>query len=296
VNDANKGADITIGKDTVNNGSITVTDTKQGTGKILVDGGTDVTITATSSAIDTAGTAGKITVGQGGAASDIPSGNVVIVNNLNSNGTAALTGGQIVVTGGKTVSVTVNATDVAKDTNANDGVTIGNVQVTGDGNTTSVSVKQTASVTQASKDAVGGVTETASVKFTAMTAGQTVILGGLTFTATTALTKEQAATAFANLAAGIVPGAAPTFAPLTAGDTQGSGVVANGVYTGALTGWTSGAATGDTVVFTFDTANTAAGGLALASTGTTIASGKTLTLTPTTGKAHDATPARRAGY
>lgn len=163
------------------------------------------------------------------------------------------------------------------------GVTQGAVTVNGNADTTTVTVKQDATVAAVNATfKTGGANETASVKFTAMTAGQTVILGGLTFTATTALTKEQAATAFANLAAGIVPGAAPTFAPLTAGDTQGSGVVANGVYTGALTGWTSGAATGDTVVFT-STATTPANVGDLANTGTA-----TVTVTTTDGKAHDA--------
>jgi len=66
------------------------------------------------------------------------------------------------------------------------------------------------------------------------------------------------AQAFANLSASAIKPTQIAGAPATAtGDTQGSGANANGTFTGTLVaGWTSGAATGDTVVFT-GTANTA---------------------------------------
>lgn len=82
-----------------------------------------------------------------------------------------------------------------------------------------------------------GSFETATAKFAALTAGQTTILAGLTYTSTGATTAAQLATAFANLAVGATTGAG----------------TATGTYSGALTGYSTGAAHGaslDTVVFT----------------------------------------------
>jgi len=82
-----------------------------------------------------------------------------------------------------------------------------------------------------------GTYEIATVVFsaTSLTAGQTVILGGLTYTSTAVTTQSQLASAFANL---------------DAGATSGSGT-ATGTYSGALTGFTTGSAlSGTTVVFT----------------------------------------------
>lgn len=240
VNDATKDKNITVGATTVNKGTITVTDTKQGTGAIAVDGGTDVTITATSTAT------GTITVGQGGAAADMPSGVVTVVQNLNSDGTGGdLTGGAITATGGSAVNVTVNATSTAKNESANDDIAIGAVSIMGDGKTTAVSTKQNKAITTSTKDAVGGSVETASVKFGALKSGDAVTVAGLTFTASKDLTAVQVAEAFAGL---------------TASDKQDAGgPTANGVYTNTLSGWTSAAASGDTVVFTSTTAASTSG-------------------------------------
>lgn len=82
-----------------------------------------------------------------------------------------------------------------------------------------------------------GSFETATAKFVALTTGQTMILGGLTYTSTAATTATQLATAFANLANGATTGAG----------------TATGAYSGALTGFSTGAVVGaslDTVVFT----------------------------------------------
>lgn len=85
-----------------------------------------------------------------------------------------------------------------------------------------------------------GSFETATAKFSNLTAGQTMIIGGLTYTSTGATSKSELATAFANLAVGATTGAG----------------TATGTYSGALTGYSTGASqghSGDTVVFTAST-------------------------------------------
>lgn len=95
-----------------------------------------------------------------------------------------------------------------------------------------------------------GSFETATVKFSALTAGQTQILAGLTYTSTGDTTAEQMATAFSNLAVGATTGTGTT----------------TGTYSGALTGYSTGATVyGDTVVFT---ASTVGAKTDLADTGT----------------------------
>lgn len=85
-----------------------------------------------------------------------------------------------------------------------------------------------------------GTFETATAKFTALTAGQTMIIAGLTYTSTGATTAAQLAAAFANLAVGATTGAG----------------TATGSYTGTLAGYATGPVSGaslDTVVFTAST-------------------------------------------
>lgn len=85
-----------------------------------------------------------------------------------------------------------------------------------------------------------GSFETASVKFsaTSLSAGQTIIIAGLTYTSTGVTTQAQLAAAFANLAVGAVTGAG----------------TATGTYSGALTGYSTGAVVSDDiVVFTAST-------------------------------------------
>lgn len=223
-------------------GAIIVTDSAQAAAAIAINDGTSVSLTTTT--VST----GTITIGGGTA----PTGTVTVVENL--KGTGALTGGAIAVTGGTVDSITVNATQATKGSTT----TVGAITVTGTTDTTSVTVAETAAVTAvASVTAVDAVTETGSALFVALTAGQTLIVGGLTFTAGAAgTTAAQTAAAFANL---------------TTGATQGNSVL--GTYQGAVTGWTSGAASTATVLFT----STAAGNVAdLAFTGTGTA--PTLTL------------------
>ena len=102
VTDATASKLIKVGATTVNAGTITVTDTKVGTTNVEIDGGTDVTVTASG-----VGTGGTIKIGQGGAATDLASG-AVVVSSTGLAYTAALTQAMnaIAVKGGKTISVT----------------------------------------------------------------------------------------------------------------------------------------------------------------------------------------------
>jgi len=84
------------------------------------------------------------------------------------------------------------------------------------------------------------VTETANLTFNPMATGQSLTVGGLTFTATSNLSGAAVATAFASLA-----NAATTKAGIT-----------GGTYSGALSGWASGTATGSSVTFTSVTTET----------------------------------------
>jgi S-layer protein len=248
--------DVIIGATTVSTGAVTVTDTALGTNDILIDGGTAVTVIASGV---TAG--GTITVGNGGAATDLPTGAVSVT----STGTAyAITDASntlsnIIVKGGSTVTVNQTAyssTIAAATDTSNVGVvrTQGAVSVTGGAAATAVTVNQSAAV--ASVDAVtaiAGGTEAVNEVFVALTVGQTLIVGGLTFTAGAAgTTAAQTAAAFANLSSGAAAG----------NSTLGS-------YLGSFTGWNTGAVTAtSTVLFTSSTANTATAAPAFTGTGT----------------------------
>lgn len=238
VNDATADNAITVSTGTATGnavGTITVTDTKQGTGDITVDGGTTVNVTATvaSTATDVT-TGGDIIIGGAAAAT----GAVTVVQNLTSTGVAETKGSVVTVTGGSTVNVTVNATSTATAAGSDDDITIGTTTVTGDSKTTDVTVTQNASVTTFTTPTVAAVADKTVVTFKAMTAGQTATVNGLTFTASTALTAEKVAAAFANLG--------------TADTQDKGGPTANGIYSGASStaAFTSGAASGATVTFT----------------------------------------------
>lgn len=225
VSAANQANDIVLRGST---GSVTVNSAAQA-GDITIDGGSTVNVAATSKASN-----GDINVG----ATAQSTGAVSVTSNLNSDAAAAFTGGAINVEGGSTVNVAVNAVSTATVETATGDIAIGAIAVTGDGKTTSVTVTQADTANTFTKAAVAAVKETTTVTFGAMKSGETLIINGLTFTASKDLTAEQAAAAFANL---------------TAADTQSAtGPVANGYYTGTFStaGWTSGAASGKTVVFT----------------------------------------------
>ena len=266
VTDTTAAKDIVIGATTVNAGTITVTDSKVGAADIKIDGGTAVTVTATGST----GAGKVITVGNGGATTDLPSGVVSVTSAHTGVAATDVAMSAITVKGGSTVTVT-QTSDTAKVAADTTGATLtqGAVTVVGGNTTTAVTVAQAKSVAETPAVlAVAGTTETNSVKFTALTIGQTITLGGLTFTASAALTAAQAAAAFANLAVGTLP---------VAGDTQSGGAASKGTYTGVFTGWTSGAVSTDTVVFT-STADGAVANLVNAGSGT-------VTITATDGTA-----------
>lgn len=247
VTDSVAGNNINIGAPNAYAvGNITVADAKQADGNITVDGGKDVTITAASN-VDS----GDITVGGKEAAT----GNVVVTQNLTSKGDV-LQGGNVTVTGGATVNVTVNGT-ITADAAADEGnsLTAGAIAVTGNGDTTAVTVTQNLVATDWSKEGDAAVKEQTAITFKALAKDQSTTVGGLTFTASKALTADQVAQAFANL---------------TNVDKQtASGPTANGFFTGTLiAGVTSGSASGATVTFTGAAENN--NNLAYSTTGTAL--------------------------
>lgn len=236
-------------------GAVTVTHTSQGDGNIVVNGGTNVTVTATKASVnDTTATDGKITVGLGGAAADLPTG-AIVVTTTGAASTAATDGtiGAIAVKGGSSVTVTQTATSssaaAAEDTTGAT-ITQAAVAITGGASTTSATVNQSAAVTEvAGVAAVAGATETQKVTFVAMAATETIVVNGLTFTAAKTLTAAQAAAAFANL---------------TDGATHGSAPAGNGVYSGTFStiGGSTGAVTTASGVSTVTFTSTAKSNIA----------------------------------
>lgn len=265
---------ITIGATTVNAGSITVTQDKQAAKNLVTDGGTAVNITSTN--VST----GQVKVGQGGAATDLPSGAVVV----KSTGAASaantdLTLGAITIDGGSTVKVTQNATSSAAvtATDANGAThTQSAVNIDAGATTTSVVVTQDAAAAEVlAVTAVAGVKQVDTITFAAMDAGDTAILGGLTFTASVALTAAQAAAAFADLASGAKVGPAAT---------------SQGFYTGVFGAFTTGSvtttATTSTVEATEKTATTGDMTIGIGGTGgaATTKAAKTAGVTAVAGK------------
>ena len=238
--------DITVTGGAATTG-ITVNANHAGAGDVAVTGGTTVSITSTAK--NDGGTTGTITVGSVAAA---PTGNVTINSTISEAKSATSTaGGAITVTGGAAVTVNQVATKAVQtaDGLANGTITNAAVVVNGTATTTSVTAKASAAVTAANTVlAVAGVTEVSTVTFGALTAGQTLIINGLTFTAGAAgTTAAQTAAAFANL---------------TAGATQGNSTL--GVYSGTFNGasYTSGAVGGTSTAPTVAFTGTATGNLA----------------------------------
>jgi len=244
-------------------GAISVTDSAQGAVASSVLGGSTVSITSTSKAAGA--TTGTITVG---SSTKAPTGDVTITSSIvEAKGTTNTAGGAIAVTGGEDVVITQSASKAVQSTAlANGTITNAAVTVTGKATTKSVTVDSSAAVAAVTtRLAVAAEAETTTAAFGALTAGETIIVNGLTFTSTGATTAAQAAAAFSNL---------------TAGATNGPST--KGVYSGAFSteGWTSGAVGGTaaapTVTFT---GTTAAARTDLADTGTAVAgiSGFTVT-------------------
>lgn len=248
-------------------GNVAVTAADQDAGNnIQINDGANVNVTdsLTSTSAGGAETAGTITIGNTGAANPAthtPTGTVTVVENLNDTQGGGMSGNTIMVTGGTTDSITVNANPTYNSTAGANTTTIGSIVVDGTSATTSVSVIQTpAALAATAQTAVAAVKEVDTVTFTALTAGNSVTVGTLTFTASTNLTAAQVATAFANLANGATQGA--------------GGPVTEGTYTGtALSGWTSGAVTAGTNSATVAFTSTTAAPSAVAGTPTLTATG-----------------------
>ena len=220
VSAATSNQAVTIGDTTVNAGAVSVTHSKQGSGGITIDGGTNVSVT--TSAVSS----GTLSVGNGAAATDRPTGSV----NVTSTGTAysdsadAYSLGAITVKGGTSVSVAQSATSstakAAADTTAV-AVTQSAVTVTAVGTTSAVTVTQDATVTAVNAVvAVAAVNEVSTVTFGALVTGESVTIGGLTYTANVNNTAAQVSAAFANLATGA---------------TVGANAAARGDYSGSFT-------------------------------------------------------------
>lgn len=236
-----------IGGTTVNTGTITATHTAQAANDVNIDGGTDVTVTTTGSTVG-----GDTVIGATTAAS----GAVSVTQNISSDG-AAVTGGAVTATGGTSITIAANATNTA-DADADAGaLTVGTLAAIGDDNTTAVSIAQTLTNSTFTTTGSDATNESTVVTFSAMTSDQTLIINGLTFTASKNLTAAEVAEAFSSL---------------TAADTQASGgPTANGIYTGAFNTavWTTGTATSNVVTFTAqddDEADITFGGTAAAPT------------------------------
>lgn len=226
-------ADKTV--DIVSSGSVTVAQTKLGTGEILIDGGTDITVNA--SGANYSGGSGIVvgnTAGNSPAvASDLPSGAVAItVATAATDGDAAIANPNIVVEGGSSVTIVQSVTagaDVATKSDTNYSAQQGSVTVTGSATTTTVTVNQSAESAGATAvAAIAGVKQVDTVVFGALQATESVNVGGLIFTASKALTAAEVASAFANLAKGA---------------TQGSASASNGVYSGVFGDYSTGAVT-----------------------------------------------------
>jgi S-layer protein len=230
--------------------AISVTHTAQ-VDDITIEDGTDVTVVATAKAAS-----GDITIG----ATDAATGAVSVTQNLNS-AAATFAGGDIKVTGGTTVDVTVNGTITATKDLDTGTLTAGKVTVTSDGNTTDVNIVQNLTDNDYSKDAIADIAATEVVTFKALAKDATVTVDGLTFTAAKALTAAEVAAAFSNLDE---EGAAGSITSFGGDIVSAGGPVVNGVFTGSTNGvWTSGPANGATVDFSAPaTTGTFAGTLA----------------------------------
>lgn len=229
---------VTVGAATAAEGKVTVTDTSVAGDAVAVDAKGDVTVN-TAGSTGAAVTVGANTAATGAVDIDVAS---AAANNI--------TMGAIQVTGGTTVNVDQTITAAATPTGASNDVT-GAVTVTGTDNTTAVTVNNSTAVgATVAVPTVAGVKQVETITFSDVAANTAVTVGGLTFTTSKALTAAEVAAAFSNITT-------EDFQPnlTVAGDTQSGGVIGNGIYTGSFTAaFTSGAVTGNTVVFTANAA------------------------------------------
>jgi S-layer protein len=246
---------VTIGANVAAKGAVTVTNAGQAAAAIAIDGGTSVSVTTkgvTTGTVDIGGTTlptGAVAVASTGVAAD--GATTYAMGAINIDG-----GSKVTVVQSAASDMTAAATDTSAQTVTQSAITIGG------GKAVEVSITQTAA--QAAVNYVAAIAankKTQVVTFGAMTAGQTLEIAGLTFTASKALTAAEVAATFASIASAGV---------------QGKSVVANGIYSGTLTGFAAGAASGVTVTLTEATAGTNAAAIVVGGTaaaGTSVAIG-----------------------
>jgi len=113
-----------------------------------------------------------------------------------------------------------------------------NLTATSSGNVANLSVTAASSVPASSTVQGTSISqETTDLTFSSMVSGDSVTIGGLTFTASSAMTADQVATAFSGLADGTTT-------------SSYSNAGATGQFTGTLTGWSSGVSSSGNVTFT----------------------------------------------
>jgi len=181
------------------------------------------------------------------------------LNVANSNTNAfSVTAGALATTGPHDIEVTRLAR--AQRTVSNGVASASSSLNGGQGLTLSLAINPTA-ITPGVSTTQGdiGVTETSIVAFKDIAVGQTVTIGGLTLTATSAMTATQVAAAYANAAAGSTPSNP-----------------AGGTFSGALAGFSTGASNGANLTFTSSTASSNVSDLAVSATTKkiTLAAGK----------------------
>jgi flagellin len=117
------------------------------------------------------------------------------------------------------------------------------------GNVGNITMSGTSVASVVTTQGSGTVTESSVVTFNALAAGEPITVNGLTFKATNAMTSDQVAAAFANIA-----NTGVTAATITAANTVSA---AQGTYSGTFTaGFATGAASGSSVTATSATATT----------------------------------------
>jgi S-layer protein len=272
VTTKNSGGDVSV---TGSTGNVDVTNTAQAANAVAVSGTKNITVTNTSASTgattvtstSTATTTNKVVVKSthtGNGATTITGGNQIeltdtltggtggaisVTGSLGSgsyasvfqtiSGSGTTAGGTIGVTGTERILVDVKASQAAAAANT----TVGAITATGSVITKSAEAYQTAALTAGTLASMPATKQVDNVTFNALTAGQTVVVAGLTFTAGLAgATAAQVAAAFANL---------------SVGDVVGSSSSTVGTFSGAVTGYTSGPANGNTVSFTNQSAGTA---------------------------------------
>jgi S-layer protein len=219
-------------------GAIAVTDTK-GTAASTIDGGTSVSYTSTFSG---AGATGAVTIG----GTTKPTGAITVKETIAGDKTGGAAGGLITVNGGTTVSVTEVASQALTGVAGAQFTTAqSDVVVNGGTATTSVTVVQTAELSAKATAAAAGQPSITTIQFAALTAGQTITIDGVTYTAgASGATAKQVAAAFANLNSVNLPGYTSGAVSGTGSDTVAFTSVANGAAALANTG--TGAVTATT--------------------------------------------------